>query len=376
MLTKFDELTCHQTVQTFDEVGTSDRAWTEKLWCNLHDTTGDLVLAAGFGIYPNRNVIDGFACANVGNRRQHNLRVSRELRPRIEEVAVGPLRYEVLEPFRRVRLTCGDNPRGLRFDLEFRGRFAPGEEEPQVGRAFGRTFVHTCRYAQTGRAHGWIEVEGRRTEVTEDRFYAQRDHSWGLRMGVGLPEQGVQFADVAAFRGMLIVWTTLQFAERAFTLYYIEGADGRVQRLTGHVCPQLDAGRPTVPLVAVEHDFRYHPRSARMAGGRMTLVAADGGRWELELRERTAMYLRGGGYTGYRGYYHGLWMGPAWEDGEVFDVADPRVADEVHGLDDTVVEARCGEAVGYGIVENLILPPFPRYGFPASRPETTPGESR
>lgn len=366
MLTKFDEWTCHQTVQTFDQVGSTDRAWTEKLWCNVHDATGGLVLATGFGVYPNRNVQDGFACVNVENRRQHNLRVSRVLRPRIDEVAVGPLRYEVLEPFRRLRLTCGDNPRGIRFDLEFRGRFAPGEEEPQVGTAFGRTFVHTCRYAQVGRAQGWIEVEGRRVEVTEDRFYAQRDHSWGQRMGVGLPEQGVQFTDIAAFRGMLILWTTLQLPDRAFTLYYIEGADGRVQRLTGHVCPPLESGAPTVPITEVQHEFRYHPRSARMSGGRLVLAAADGGRWELELQERTTMYLRGGGYTGYRGYYHGLWMGPEWQDGETFEVSDERVANEVHGLDDTVVEVRCGGEVGYGIVENLILPPFPRYGFAES----------
>jgi hypothetical protein len=124
MLTRFDELTCHQVVRTFDSVETTDRAWTEKLWCNVHDTAGELVLATGFGIYPNRNVLDGYACVNVGNRRQHNLRASRELRPRLDEVAVGPLSYEVLEPWRRVRLTCGDNPRGIRFELEFEGRFA------------------------------------------------------------------------------------------------------------------------------------------------------------------------------------------------------------------------------------------------------------
>ena len=365
MLTKHDELTCHQVVQTFDAVDTSDRAWTEKLWCNVHDAAGELVLATGFGVYPNRNVLDGYACVNVANQRQHNLRVSRELRPRIDEVAVGPLAYEVIEPYRRVRLTCGDNPRNLRFDLEFLGGFAPGEEEPQVGRAFGRTFVNTCRYAQTGRARGWIEVEGRRTELTPDRFFAQRDHSWGVRMGVGLPEQGVQLPDIAPFRGMLILWTTLQLEDVAFTLYLIELADGTVQRLTGQVCPKLGEG-PTVPIVGADHHFEYHPGSARMAAGRMSLTAADGRRWELSMRELTTMYLRGGGYAGYKGFYHGLWKGTDWQDGETLEVADPRVADEVHGLDDTVIEVRCGDRVGYGIIENMILPPFPRYGFPAA----------
>ena len=74
MLTKFDEMTCHQVVSTFDHPETSDRAWTEKLWCNVHDTKGELVLATGFGVYPNRNVLDGYGCVNIGNREQYNMR--------------------------------------------------------------------------------------------------------------------------------------------------------------------------------------------------------------------------------------------------------------------------------------------------------------
>jgi hypothetical protein len=56
-------------------------------------------------------------------------------------------------------------------------------------------------------------------------------------------------------------------------------------------------------------------------------------------------------------------MGPSWFDGETWEVGDPKTADEVHGLDDTVCEATCDGQKGYGIMENLILPPFPRYGF-------------
>jgi hypothetical protein len=71
----------------------------------------------------------------------------------------------------------------------------------------------------------------------------------------------------------------------------------------------------------------------------------------------------GGGYIGYNGFYHGIWMGPYWTDGEKWDVANPEVANKVHGLDDTVCEYRCGDEVGYGIIENLILGSFPKYGF-------------
>jgi hypothetical protein len=363
MLTRFDELTCHQIVSTFDAPQTTDRAWTEKLWMNVHDTAGKLVLATGFGVYPNRNVMDGYACVNLENRRQWNTRVSRELRPRIDEVAVGPLRYDVLEPYRRIRVTCGENPHGIRFEIEFQGRMLPGEEEPQLTRQHGRVNVHTCRYAQLGRASGWVEVDGQRHALDPDRCYAQRDHSWGIRLGVGAPETGVQVDDTDNFRAMLINWLTLQFPTWGVNLYYIQLADGRVVRCSGDWLPGLDSGSRPVPVVGLDHAWTYHPRSARMAGGEVTFHLADGRTIPVSLRELTTMYLRGGGYVGYQGFRHGIWCGPEHAEGEVWEVGDERVANEVHGLDDTVCEVRSVDEVGYGIVENMILPPFPRYGF-------------
>ena len=102
-----------------------------------------------------------------------------------------------------------------------------------------------------------------------------------------------------------------------------------------------------------------------MKSGRMTFVGEDQSRYDVELRELTTMYLRGGGYAGYQGVTHGLWLGHEWSDGETWNVSDPAVANEVHGLDDTVVEVKCNGKVGYGIIENLVMPPFPKYGFPA-----------
>ncbi|HOX45093.1 MAG TPA: hypothetical protein PK668_15945 [Myxococcota bacterium] len=363
MLTKYDELTCHQAPTTFDHVGTSDRAWTEKLWMNIHDTQGAMVLALGFGVYPNRNVQDGYACLNLGNRVQTNLRLSRELRPRLDELSVGPLTWEVLEPYRRIRARLAENPMGLAFELEFLGRFQAGEEQPHFGRSRGRVFVNHCRYAQLGRAQGWVRLGDQRIELDPSRHYAQRDHSWGIRMGVGAPEQGVQAQDIDTFSHMLINWATLQFEDRALNAYLIEKADGRVERLTGKLCWPLGDPRPPAELTAFEHDWVYHPGSARMQGGQARLAFEDGTRLAIDTRELTSMYLRGGGYVGVKGFTHGSWQGPDWSDGERWEVGTPAVADEVHGLDDTVVECHAGGQLGYGIVENMILGPFPRYGF-------------
>jgi hypothetical protein len=364
-LTKYDELTCHQTVSTFDHPETSERAWTEKIWCHLHDTTGKLALAIGFGVYPNRNVMDGFACLLLDGREQRNLRLSRELRPRIDELAIGPLHYEVLEPYRRIGIRLDESPEGVSFDLEFLGGFQPAEEEPQYHREHGRVVVNTCRYAQLGRARGTITVDGKRIELDPSRIYAQRDHSWGVRMGVGAPEQGVQAQDIQRFRGMMINWATFQLKDLGLTLYLIERADGTVERLTGTLVRPLDDPRPPTPIVAVEHSYQYHERSARMRTGELGLTARDGTRLQLAMRELATLYLRGGAYVGYKGMTHGLWLGPSFQDSERWDLSAPGLADEVHGLDDTICEVRVGAELGYGIIENMILPPFPRYGFPA-----------
>jgi len=122
MLTKFDEFHCHQIVDTLDHVLDSDRQWTEKYWMNLHDKTGEVVLATGFGVYPNRNVMDGYGCVNIDNKTQHNIRLSRELRPQIEDLKIGPLSWEVIEGLKRIHVALDENEYGISYDLEFVGR--------------------------------------------------------------------------------------------------------------------------------------------------------------------------------------------------------------------------------------------------------------
>ena len=52
LLTRYDEMLCHQVVSTFDHPATSAREWTETLWFSVHDTTGAFHLVSGFGSYP------------------------------------------------------------------------------------------------------------------------------------------------------------------------------------------------------------------------------------------------------------------------------------------------------------------------------------
>ena len=361
MLTKYDEFTCHQAVQSFDSPAVTDRAWTEKLWMNIHDTKGEIVLATGFGVYPNRNVMDGFACVNIKNTDQYNMRMSRELRPKIDEIAVGPLSYNVIEPFKKIHVKLEENKYGISFELDFLGKFQPGEENPQFGKNKGHVYMHTCRYAQLGKATGWIKADGKKYDVDEKNFCAQRDHSWGIRMGVGASETGVQAPDIALFTAMMINWLVIQFDEWALNCYLIERADGSIKLLTGEIVRKLGDTNDTIKIIKVDHNFVYFENSQRMKSGTMKFYLSDGTTKEIEMKEIITMYLRGGAYVGYKGFRHGTWMGPYWEDGEKWDIKNPDVANDVHGLDDTVCEVKCGKETGYGIIENMLFAPFPKY---------------
>ncbi len=366
MLTRYDEWTCHQIVETFAYPGCSDRAWTEKIWLNLHDTQGRFALAIGLGVYPNRNVMDGFACLRLGSR-QTNVRLSRQLRPRVDELSVGPLSYRILDPFRRLAVDLSDSRQGLRFQVEFQGRFHPVEEQPhQFWRdATGRVAVDTARYSQTGRASGWVEWNGQRTELDPNEVYAQRDHSWGIRPGVGTPEPGLQDQETNSFAGAMINWAIFQFPSWSVSLYYIEANDGKARFLSGAISQPLDEPDEQVRVVGVEHDYEFFPGSLDTKSGSLTLHLEDGSHRKLHLEALQVMHLRGGGYLGVGEYNHGKWMGPEHEEGETWNLEDPATKAMARGLDDTICRVTHGDETGYGILENLIIPPFERYGVPA-----------
>ena len=96
-----DESLTHQIVDTFAVVSESDYAWTEKIWTSIASIDGSVQVDFGLGKYHNRGIIDGFGGVSRG-REQWTVRGSRELRSAPEDVSIGPLSYEVVEPLRQI----------------------------------------------------------------------------------------------------------------------------------------------------------------------------------------------------------------------------------------------------------------------------------
>lgn len=182
MLSKHDELLCHQTATTFDHVSDSSDNWRENVWCCAHDLTGRFFRSSHFGISTNRNVMDASGLLAVGRQTQYNVRASCELRPRNADVQVGPLAYSVVEGMKTVHWSLAENAYGMSWEVEFPARMPPHEELPQFARSRGRPTENIARYAQTGRAKGWLKVDGQTHEIRPAEWMAHRDHSWGVRL--------------------------------------------------------------------------------------------------------------------------------------------------------------------------------------------------
>ncbi|MCC6382895.1 MAG: hypothetical protein IT304_10330 [Dehalococcoidia bacterium] len=363
-LTKADELLIHQLPETFDTILQSDRTWTEKIWCTLHDSRGEVELDLGFGRYQNRNVFDGFGGVSIGDT-QWNVRASRELDAAFDSLSVGPLHYEIVEPLQAVRFRCDQNEYGVEYDVTLRGALPPHLEARNFMRDRLRTMQNIQRYHQVGQATGWVRVEGRYVEITPDGWWGQRDHSWGLRPGVGGPELGVQppsgWGAQASGRPArrLLHWSPMQFRGWEIFHFWI-GADLS--------CPDYFSGtliteKGEEQLGEMRSELRYDERNRRLLGGDVCFTRTNGEVLRVNVRPLGAGYDLGGGlYMGYQGNYHGTYRGPLNVEGEKWaDTRDPKGLG-IGQLRDAVCEFRCGDDVGYGIFETIVTGEWPEYG--------------
>ena len=321
MLTPLDDSPWHQIATTFDHVGTSDPRFFDRLWFAASDPGGRGTLQFTIGVYQNMNVVDGgFVVISGGT--QHNVRASRQLRPRYETVC-GPLSVEVGEPLRHLRLRVAPGDHGVAAELDWRAVLEPEEEPQHHARRDGRVLEDYCRMDQIGTCSGWFDAGAGRTPVAE--WWACRDHSWGVRERVGIPEP-VTSAPAASPGGSLF----------AFLFYSTDAYGGHVQ------VAQRAGGQPAV---SVRFTARPAGAGAGAVGGRRgerVRIAAefvDSGRprriragaftidddVRIDVRAiGPAVAMPGLGYGGYDdGLGLGVWRGTEHLEADAWDVTHP-----------------------------------------------------
>ncbi len=367
-----DEGFTHQITDTFAVVGTSDPAWTEKVCAMAMARDGSLQIGFGLGRYPNRDVLDGYAALSRGPE-QVTVRGSRRLSTNPEVTSVGPIHYEVLEPMRSVRFRLDANDtQPLAFDWTFESVVPPQLEERTHLRDTYRVMAELVRYHQTGVAHGWIELDGARTEMSPDTWVSTRDHSWGVRYDVGPPPPDKPAGSAfPAGVGFMMIWcpallerpdgsryalhlhfTLVEmpgFSQKSTTAG-VEHPDGRVERIVDLV-PEL----------------RFDPDNRRLLGGRVVGTMEDGSERpiEIEVLGDTGVQLGAGLYFGLDGHHHGEWRGELHVDGErIADCRPPDVARRLHQIRDTAVRVidPVGGGSGWGNCQPIAAGPWPALG--------------
>ncbi|WP_308162699.1 hypothetical protein [Nocardia alni] len=294
-LHSLDETLMHQTPWPFRFAGTSDHRFYDRHWFAGVDPAGEAGFLSGMAIYKNMHVCDGYGAVQR-NRRQHNARWSRPLAADPESTAVGDLSVEILEPFRRLRVRWSGAGAPLSADLEYTSSFDPYTEEHYLDASTGRITQEVTRYNQIGRWNGSLCLEDQRIEVSD--WWGVRDHSWGVRPGVGGMDRSV--ADPAAVRAAPMMHSVLYCATESTSICISRREDsaGRVTYLDGEVIG-ADGTHTTVIRADVTPRFVSGARTYESVS--LHAVCADGRSFDIEARPLLEPWAYAG--TGYDGGY-------------------------------------------------------------------------
>ncbi len=368
-----DEGMNHQIIDTFATVSESDLAWTEKIWVSIASTDGSVQADFGLGKYPNRGIIDGFAGVSRG-REQWTVRASRELYSAPEAASIGPLVYDIVDPLKSVRVRLEPNDiQPISFDLVLTGVTPPFFEDRNMvrNRRTGRVEVNVVRYHQGGWVKGTITVAGQTYQLDGENCFGFRDHSWGVRQGVGNPVGDLskppeRTAPAVQPKGEM-KWSPMFFGRPDGSHYEasVQIYGGGWSHTSAHI--NEDDGRQTA-VRSAESKMEYDTRTRFVKRGQLLLVMEDGVERTIEVEAlgESGFFLKPGGYGPWKGHKHGVWMGKLHLDGEhIADTWDDEMLAQLGQLRDTPIRVREGDAVGYGIMESLMMGEWPEFGLTA-----------
>jgi hypothetical protein len=359
MITDFDDFMIHQTTDPIDQPGPSDRNFYDRYWFDGFDQDGQFIFEIGFGLYPNRHVMDAHFSVSIGGR-QHAFHASRRAPRERSDSTVGPLRLEVVQPMRIVRVCVEPNETGIECDLTFYAATMPAEEPKNVMFEGTRLIMHNSRFTQLGRWQGYFSVDGARTEVSPQRVIGMRDKSWGVRP-VGEPEGGAPGL-LNQEPGVYWVWAPIHFGDFCTHFNTFEDHDGRATQLGAAIVPVYesldeiprgeDPGRRE--MASGSHHIEWISGTRLPASAEIELMSKEGEKHLISLEPMIRFHMLGIGYQ-HPEWGHAFWKGDEAIGSESWNLDELDLLDYKHIHVHQVCRARMGDRTGVGTLETVVF---------------------
>lgn len=351
-LSRWDELPIHQSNEPIRFVATTDPRAFERYWFTAQDDSGEIFVVAGIGNYPNLGTADAYALI-VHDGRQTTVRAHRAIGQDRSDLCIGPLAFQLIEPFREWRLTLGGNDQDFSFDLRWydtkRAVFRRMDRTINVPGGTDFRLLHNwAGYETFGRIGGTVRYRGRTFTLDRTRTRGSRDHHWGTKDHVA----GIEITKNKPFSHL---GEPLDFSHLG---QWVEFEDWSIWG--NQILFNLGDPRPGAMLVEqIEQKLRFDPETKHLIGASVVNRLPNG-----ELREvvyeqigSQCAYLRTGMYAGCDGrgtpdgnVYHGTNVGEL-VDGETYDLTDAAVRMRIAGFEDHLVRATCNGETVVGILE-------------------------
>ena len=354
-----DDYPIHQTGAPLVEPATGDRNHYDRYFFNGYDRDGELFFAAAMGLYPNRSVIDA-AFSVVTGGVQRNVHASARAPIHRRDTSCGPVRVEVVEPLRVLRLVVDDTAHGIGCDLLWRARTVAVEEDRFRRRSGPRTVMDYTRLTQFGTWEGTVTTGAGEVAVDPATVLGTRDRSWGIRP-VGEPEGGAPGSEPPQF---FWLWAPINFDDGATHFDVNETSSGRRWHQSGFDIPALADGDPVLdtggldvsaePVRAVDWSIDWEPGTRRARAAELTLTPWNAEAEVIELTPVLTFQMLGIGYF-HPEWSHGIWKGEGASGYDEWHLAelDPAAPEHIH-VQQLVHATRAGRS-GIGVLEQLAI---------------------
>jgi hypothetical protein len=360
MLSKADDFPIHQTPEPIAYSGT-DRNFYDRYFFNGYGPDGSDFFAVAFGVYPHLNIADAHF-SMIRDGVEHCVHASRVLHMERWDLEVGPIRIEVLEPLRRLKVTLALTD-GLAAEVVFEGRAFPIEEPRFIRRNGPRTFMDYTRLTQNGRYTGWLEIEGRRTALSPDTV-GTRDRSWGVRP-IGAPD--AQPLAPPATPGFFWQWTPMNFPHQSVFFHFTADSTGVPWNTRAVICPDGAGPDGVIETGEARMDVTFVEGTKHARAARLHIPLSDQPSIDIGFEPAAKFQMRGIGYI-HPKWGHGRYQGELAVEREDIDLEglDPNALENLH------IQAICrltldqeGQPTqsGLGVFEQLVLGPYAPYGF-------------